>query len=436
MAPLVRCYCKVCNGVLVAPYVFRSHERSDLRQRTLADQAHFTRRVGQHIPQAHADVRPIPRGFSVPLHEPPPPLSPEFNDPLDDTILDSALTDEDLGIPTPGSPLPNLGPNVRSPDALLAAIDHFDAYSAVTMAGARPLTAHDAHRLPIDPGQHAFERHLAKTVEEMQREQATLDDEEEIQDFDGDGCFDGPDEEDDRAPIQTEPGEDDPDPFLPDDDYFSEDHMDLSHLPHHLLVIYALVSWLHLQFHLPRVACNALLAILTCILLSIAPTIETPFITLQSSNRVLGVDKTIYTLPVCPSCREVFPPAGSPHTVDACPICLDDLFLPGHTLRGNQRAVKSPVIKYPYLPLSEQLKSLLKIPGLEALLDAWRMKPRIAGQYTDIFDGAMCRTKLKDPNGKLFFSNLPHEKNGPDDELRIGVNLGLDWYVYRACRYL
>ncbi|KAG2094259.1 uncharacterized protein F5147DRAFT_779097 [Suillus discolor] len=236
MAPLVRCYCKVsnCNGVLVAPYVFRSHEHSDLRQRTLADQAHFTRRVGQHIPQAHADVRPVPQGFLVLLHEPPPPLSPEFNDPLDDAILDSALTDEDLGITTPGSPLPNLGPNVCSPDALLAAIDHFDAYSA--------------------------------TVKEMQREQATLDDEERIQDFDGNGCFDGPDEEEDHAPIQTEPGEDNPDPFLPDNDYFSEDHMDLSHLPHHLLVIYALVSWLHLQFHLPRVACNALLVILTCII--------------------------------------------------------------------------------------------------------------------------------------------------------------------------
>ncbi|KAG1829380.1 hypothetical protein DFJ58DRAFT_737372 [Suillus subalutaceus] len=252
MAPPVRCYCKVtkCNGILVPPHVFRSHERSDLRQRTLADQANFAWRVGQRIiSQGDADIEPVPRGFSVPLHEPPPPLSPEFRDPLEDVVLDyGALTDVDLVFP----------------EALIAAVDHFDAYNNAT-AG--------------------------------------------------------------------------------------EDHTDLSHLPHHLLVIYALVSWLHLQFHLPQVACNALLAILACILLSIAPAIDTPFITLQSSNRVLGVDKTIYTLPVCASCHEVFPPAGSVHTVDTCLICLDDLFLSEHTLRGNQRAVRSP------------------IPGLEALLD-------------------------------------------------------------------
>ncbi|KAG1841027.1 hypothetical protein DFJ58DRAFT_732636 [Suillus subalutaceus] len=334
MAPPVRCYCKVtkCNGILVPPHVFRSHERSDLRQRTLADQANFARCVGQRIiSQGDADIEPVPRGFSVPLHEPPPPLSPEFRDPLEDVVLDyGALTDVDFGIATSSGPLPNLGPNMRSPKVLIAAVDHFDVYNNATAAGSRPLTAHDAHKLPLDPEQRAFEQQLAKTVEEMQREQAALDDEGEIQDFDGDGCFDGPDEEEDRAPIQAEPGEDDPDPFLPDEDYFSEDHTDLSHLPHHLLVIYALVSWLHLQFHLPRVAYNALLAILACILLSIAPAIDTPFITLQSSNRVLGVDKTIYTLPVCPSCREVFPPAGSVHTVDTCLICLDDLFLSEH----------------------------------------------------------------------------------------------------------
>ncbi|KAG1727381.1 uncharacterized protein EDB91DRAFT_1086452 [Suillus paluster] len=114
---------------------------------------------------------------------------------------------------------------------------------------------------------------------------------------------------------------------------------------------------------------------------------------------------------------------------DTCTTCAVDLFLPDTTKQGNQRAVKMPIIKYPYLPLSEQIKSLLKIPGLEAVLDGWRSKPRIIGEYTDIFDGAVCRMKLKGPDGNLFFSNLSHEKSRPDGELHIGVNLGVDWYI-------
>jgi hypothetical protein len=41
----------------------------------------------------------------------------------------------------------------------------------------------------------------------------------------------------------------------------------------------------------------------------------------------------------------------------------------------------------------------------------------------------MCRKKLKGPDGHLFFSNDLGEKNGPNGELRIGVNLGVDWRV-------
>jgi hypothetical protein len=91
--------------------------------------------------------------------------------------------------------------------------------------------------------------------------------------------------------------------------------------------------------------------------------------------------------------------------------------------------LKTPVIKYPYIPLSEQIESLLRVPGVEALLDEWRFKPRIEGEYGDIFDGAICRSTLKAPDGSIFFSNLPHERKGPQEELRIGVNLGVDWYV-------
>lgn len=104
-------------------------------------------------------------------------------------------------------------------------------------------------------------------------------------------------------------------------------------------------------------------------------------------------------------------------------------FLPSQTKRGNDRATKTPLIKYPYLPLSEQIKSMLKIPGLEAVLDGWRSKTRSIGTYTDIFDGDICRKKLKDPDGHLFFSNGPGNKTGPNGELRIGVNLGVDWQL-------
>jgi hypothetical protein len=114
---------------------------------------------------------------------------------------------------------------------------------------------------------------------------------------------------------------------------------------------------------------------------------------------------------------------------EECTLCRIPLFLPDHTRQGNHRTVKTPVIKYPYLPLSEQIVSILKSPGVEALLDEWRTKSRNSGEYGDIFDGRMCRFKLRAPDNSLFFSNHPHESHGPNDELRIGLNMGVDWYV-------
>jgi len=73
---------------------------------------------------------------------------------------------------------------------------------------------------------------------------------------------------------------------------------------------------------------------------------------------------------------------------------------------------------------------VLKTPGVEALLDGWWVKPCRPGEYTDIFDGNVCHLSLKAPDGNLFFSNHPHENNGPNGELRIGVNLGVNWCVH------
>ena len=170
-----------------------------------------------------------------------------------------------------------------------------------------------------------------------------------------------------------------------------------------------------------------LLTIFVCILTSIALSITTPLVILQSSNSILGIDKDIILLLVCSTCLNVFPPAGLIHTQDTCFTCNINLFLSAETKHGNIQTIKSPVVEFPYLPLSEQIKSILKVPGIEALLDKWHLKDQTLGKYTDIFDGKICHTILKGSNGKLFFSNLLSEKHGPQGELYIGVNLGVDW---------
>ncbi len=111
---------------------------------------------------------------------------------------------------------------------------------------------------------------------------------------------------------------------------------------------------------------------------------------------------------------------------DNCTTCDISLFSPELTQQGNHHVTKTPEIKYPYLSLSDQIALFLRNPGVEVLLDDWRTKPCNPGEYGDIFDESMCQLKLRAPDGSLFFSNLPHEIKGPTNELRIGVNMGLD----------
>ena len=203
----------------------------------------------------------------------------------------------------------------------------------------------------------------------------------------------------------------------------------VSELPKHLLAIYMIVSWLHIQFNLPQVACNALLKILACLVMFFSTQLVQPFITLLSVTCSLTVNSSINLLPVCPKCRDVFPSAASQHVQDTCTSCKVPLFLPSHMNQGNPHNTKTPVIKYLYLLLLQQLVSVLKIPGIKALLDNWCTKPHKSGEYKDIFDGDMCHVHLKAPNSSTFFSNLHHKRQGPGRELRIRVNLGVDWYV-------
>ncbi|KIN99860.1 hypothetical protein M404DRAFT_154084 [Pisolithus tinctorius Marx 270] len=435
------CNCKSynCRGKLVDYDTRRTHERADLRQRTSASQGIHRGLIIPHLSSKPPSlVSPYPtRGPILPpiMNFPDPPASSPSA--VEQQMIDhSTLTQEDIDIQVFGSELPNLGPNFHSPEALLDAVDYYSTYNAVTVAGAQPLTLYHAHHLPPDPEGHALRRATDKALEEIQRVQqeladdpvwdpnasADVDDEIPDVDFDVEENADFPD-----AANPQEQSEDNPDPFQVNDDSSRAHFTDLSTQPSYLVVIYMMTTWLHLQWHLPRAACNAVLNILSCLVLALCPSLLPPFVTLPSAMKVLGLDLRTLELPCCPSCREVYPPAGSLHTQDECIPCKAPLFLPDQTKRGLLRSKKIPHVKYPYLPLSEQIQSLLSIPGVEDPLDDWRAHPHSPRDYTDIFDGEICRTKLKALDGTLFFANGPQDHHGPNGELRIGVNLGIDW---------
>lgn len=163
--------------------------------------------------------------------------------------------------------------------------------------------------------------------------------------------------------------EDYPDPFEPSTGMFNHQTCSVSQQPQYLIVVYMLAAWLHLQWHLPRLACNAFLAIMACLVLFLSPGSERPFVTLQSATQVLSLNLPVTLLPTCPGCRDIYPPTSSPYY--KCTTCKTHLFLPDRTKCGNQHLNQIPYIKYPYLPLLVQIHSLLAIPGVEDSLDAW-----------------------------------------------------------------
>ena len=83
-----------------------------------------------------------------------------------------------------------------------------------------------------------------------------------------------------------------------------------------------------------------------------------------------------------------------------------------------------PLVQFPYKSIEEQLTSMLRIPGFEDEVEKWRAIERSPGSYVDNFDGKICQ-ELKGSDGRLFFENPLPPGN---DELRIGLTFGIDWY--------
>ncbi|KAI0093118.1 hypothetical protein BDY19DRAFT_902918 [Irpex rosettiformis] len=457
--------------VVIFPQVHASYRQSRTRrQRDLRAKARqpYLRPDPNLLTAAPHEIIPhsIPSQISLPtpaiLTTPYPDLS-SFPTPFDgpssaaqyniDLDLDedamSALADLRLS-----SPLPRLPEGIHSGDMLMACVDHYQAYNSAMGSIASKLTSTVAHSPPsLSSEDRQLIRAYQRGLERAEREEGTVSElnSNTFPASDGDTFLpplpdldavqvqnaDEDDEETEEIPIMesqidalplNEPSvsaadEDVPNPFSTNTPLQSPSN--LTSMSPHLLCIYAIVAWLHLQFHLSRVACNVILWSFALVISVVSPTIALPFVTLKSANHALGLDDLPITiLPVCPQCKEVYP--ASDATPELCIKCSVSLFKPNSTPRGTRRANRVPILKYPTMSIAHQLEMMLAAPGMEESLDSWRTKSRQPGVYQDIFDGAVTKNLLG-PDGRPFFINSgPEHAKGPNGELRLGASWGAD----------
>ncbi|RXW12469.1 hypothetical protein EST38_g13387 [Candolleomyces aberdarensis] len=202
--------------------------------------------------------------------------------------------------------------------------------------------------------------------------------------------------------------ENSPDPFLVPVISRNEQYTNVN-VPPGIHLLYLLITWLHVQFHLPFRACTALINVVLLILKSYGVMFSTaPVTTLPRIMSKLNIEPTIHLLPICPTCLEVYPNKKS--TPPSCILCSTTIFKPA----SSSQEARSPVLQFPYMSIESQLATILAVPGVEEEMDRWRSIPRYRGHYTDIFDGAVAR-QLQAHDGTLFFSN--ENRNGPNGKL-------------------
>ncbi|EMD33478.1 hypothetical protein CERSUDRAFT_57200 [Gelatoporia subvermispora B] len=198
-----------------------------------------------------------------------------------------------------------------------------------------------------------------------------------------------------------------------------------------IFLLYLLVVWLHTQWHVPFRACNAILVVFSAILLSLGTPVNPPiFTSLPGIISALHVEPKFRTLPVCPSCMQVYPDTIPINAL--CDTCRLPLFVteptPAESRQGRTtRRVRKARLRFPFKSLETQLTAMLQVPGMETTCEQWRDKAREEGIWRDIFDGAIIR-ELKAPDGTPFFE-APKDDRKPAD-LRLGVTLGVDWFSY------
>ncbi|KAJ8596739.1 hypothetical protein M405DRAFT_877428 [Rhizopogon salebrosus TDB-379] len=121
----------------------------------------------------------------------------------------------------------------KSMNSLLPSKPSVQDPCATTAVGSRPQTPREAHDLPVDPEQEILEHELVKASKSSSKGRTKTSTSTRMVTWTWTPPLDEP------VHICTELGEDDPDPFMPDEGQLLEDEADFLHIPPHLPSIYA-----------------------------------------------------------------------------------------------------------------------------------------------------------------------------------------------------
>ncbi|OBZ70979.1 hypothetical protein A0H81_09174 [Grifola frondosa] len=327
----VKCHCRShgCNGGLVSYHTFRTHWTRDLREES-------SKPYRLHAPISSAPCSKMPVGHTGSIQTScevySPPLTtylPSTGDPThieQDMLLNGTMLVSNLMLDVPWQGVPPVGPLddsgismvQRDPDLLLQHVGFWTAANAMAASNSHPLSAAVTYQMPApSPDEESLMRELQNAMEA-----AMLTENVEGPKFLGPlvqtGTVDDemPNPDEDIEVVSPEPwpefislqssisqtGDvDDPDPFRCA--FGVVGHTDISGLAPHLVSIYVLVCWLHLQHHLPRTACNIILWAFALIIVAVSqiacPGIPyivpaLPTVTLKSASSILGLE-----VPLC-----------------------------------------------------------------------------------------------------------------------------------------
>ena len=201
-----------------------------------------------------------------------------------------------------------------------------------------------------------------------------------------------------------------------------------SHSKWFVRAVLLLTAFLHAKHHVTFRACAVLLFCLRLIFISlglIAKDDDMP-ITLNTVLKRLDLQDRFTILPACSQCHRLFQPIIPGNS--RCPVCDIPLFNPPppaifQAIRGASKP--SPKLSIPFSPLSSLLVDFLAQPGIEDAVEQWRTdEPSPPGEYKRVMDGRVWK-EIQDHNKAPFFAE---DSLTEDGELRIGVNISLDWF--------